>query len=89
MERVLSVKIKYFAWLRDTVGCEEEEITLPAHVTDVGSLLHWLSGRGPRYQNAFEFIEVVKVVVNQGYAEYDQPLKDDDEVTLIPPIAGG
>lgn len=71
------------------VGCEEEEISLPAHVTDVGSLLNWLSGRGPRYKDAFEFIEVIKVVVNQAYVQNNQPLKDEDEVILIPPIAGG
>lgn len=83
------MKIKYFAWIKDKVGCEEEEISLPAEVTNVGMLINWLSMRGPQYEDAFEFIEVIKVVVNQTYVLNDQPVKDEDEVIFIPPIAGG
>jgi len=42
------MKISYFAWLKDKLGCEEEEITLPADVTNVGQLINWLSRRGPK-----------------------------------------
>ena len=83
------MKIVYYSWLVDQVGCEEEEITLPPEVTNVGMLIDWLSTRGPQYEKAFSFIEVVKVMVNQAYAHDDQPLKDEDEVMLMPPIAGG
>jgi len=83
------VKIKYFAWIKDKVGCAEEEISLPAEVTNIGMLINWLSRRGPQYEDAFEFIEVIKVVVNQTYVLNDHPVKDDDEVIFIPPIAGG
>jgi molybdopterin synthase sulfur carrier subunit len=74
------LKITYFAWLKDKVGHDEEEITLPAEVTDVGLLINWLSTRGKQYEEAFEFIEVAKVFVNQTYALNDQPVKDSDEV---------
>ena len=83
------MKISYFAWLKDKVGCEQEEITLPAEVTNVGQLINWLTSRGPKYDDAFEFIEVIKVVVNQTCVVNDSPVKDDDEVIFIPPIAGG
>lgn len=83
------MKIIYFAWLKDEVGCDEEEINLPADIKNVGSLIDWLSRRGPKYAKAFEFIEVIKVVVNQVYVHLDDPVKDDDEVIFIPPIAGG
>ena len=83
------MKIKYFAWLKDEVGCEEEEIDLPAEVSDVGMLIDWLSRRGPKYEKAFEFIEVIKVVVNQTYVHNDHAINDNDEVIFIPPIAGG
>ncbi len=83
------MKITYFAWLRDEIGIDEEVVTLPAEVTTVGMLLNWLSHRGRRYQRAFEFIEIVKVAVNQVYVESDHTVNDDDEVILFPPIAGG
>ncbi len=81
--------IKYFAWIKDKVGCEEEEINLPPEVTTVGMLIDWLSRRGSQYEEAFEFIEVIKVVVNQSYVQNNHVIKDDDEVIFIPPIAGG
>jgi molybdopterin synthase sulfur carrier subunit len=83
------MKIIYFAWLKDEVGRGEEEITLPAHVRTVGMLIDWLSGRGPRYRKAFEFIETSKVAVNQAIVQNDELIHDDDEVMFIPPIAGG
>ncbi len=83
------MKITYYAWLKDTIGIDEEVVTLPAEVTNVGMLLNWLSGRGQQYERAFEFVEIVKVAVNRVYVENDHPVKDDDEVILFPPIAGG
>ena len=83
------MKITYFAWLKDEVGIDEEVITLPEEVTNVDMLLTWLSSRGQQFERAFEFIEVVKVAVNQVYVENDHSVTDDDEVILFPPIAGG
>ena len=83
------MKITYTAWLKDEVGVDEEVFTLPADVTNVGMLLDWLSRRGQQHERAFEFIEIVKVAVNQVYVDSDHSVKDDDEVILFPPIAGG
>ncbi len=83
------MKITYTAWLKNTLGIDEEVVTLPADVTNVGMLLNWLSRRGQQYEQAFEFIEVIKVAVNQVYVENDYSVSDDDEVILFPPIAGG
>ncbi len=83
------MKITYTAWIKDEVGIDEEVVTLPANVANVGMLLEWLSRRGQQHERAFEFIEVVKVAVNQEYVERDHPVKDDDEVIFFPPIAGG
>lgn len=83
------MKITYSAWLKDKVGIGEETVTLPAEVRNVGMLLDWLGSRGPRYRDAFEFIEVIKVAVNHVYVDNDHAVSNDDEVILFPPIAGG
>jgi molybdopterin synthase sulfur carrier subunit len=83
------MKIIYRAWLRDQVGCAEEEITLPPEVSTVGLLIDWLSARGPRYEKAFEFIETSTVSVNQVCVGNDAPIGDGDEVIFTPPVAGG
>jgi len=83
------MKLKYFAWLRDSLGCDSEEIVLPKEIETVGMLLDWLPTQEERFRKAFEFIDVVLVSVNSHYADRNHPVRDEDEVLLAPPIAGG
>ncbi len=83
------MKLKYFAWLRDSLGCDAEEILLPKEIETVGMLLDWLPTQEERFRKAFEFIDVVLVSVNSHYADRNHPVRDTDEVLLTPPIAGG
>lgn len=83
------MKLKYFAWLRDSMGCDSENIVLPSEIKTVGMLLDWLPTQDERFRRAFEYIDVVLVSVNLQYAERDCPVHDEDEVILAPPIAGG
>jgi molybdopterin synthase sulfur carrier subunit len=83
------MKIQYYAWMKDEVGIAEEELDLPAEIVTVGQLINWLSGRSPRHHKAFEFIEAIKVVINRENAGNDYPVKNDDEVIFMPPVAGG
>ena len=39
------MKVRYFAWMKRTVGVAEEEIVLPADVRTVGELVEWLRTR--------------------------------------------
>ena len=41
------MKIRYFAWMKRTVGVPEEEVTPPAGIDTVGDLVVWLRGRSP------------------------------------------
>jgi molybdopterin synthase sulfur carrier subunit len=83
------MKLNYYAWLRDSMGCESEHVVLPDEVKNVGMLLDWLPTLDERFNSAFEYIDVVLVSVNLRYADRDYPVHDEDEVILAPPIAGG
>lgn len=83
------MKLKYFAWLRDSMGCDSEDIVLPSRIENVGMLLDWLPTQDERFKRAFEYIDVMLVSVNLQYADRDHPVHDEDEVILAPPIAGG
>lgn len=83
------MKLRYYAWLRDSMGCDSEDIALPSRIRNVGMLLDWLPTQGERFQHAFEYIDVVLVSVNSHYADRDHPVHDEDEILLAPPIAGG
>ena len=49
----MSVKILYFAWVREKIGKAEEIVDLPAGVETVADLVAWLTQRGPEYAEAF------------------------------------
>lgn len=83
------MKLRYYAWLRDKMGRESEDIPLPSGIRNVGMLLNWLPTRDEHCREAFEYIDVVLVSVNSNYANRDHPVHDEDEVSLVPPIAGG
>ncbi|HSD34953.1 MAG TPA: molybdopterin converting factor subunit 1 [Alphaproteobacteria bacterium] len=83
------MKVLYFAWLKQKIGLAEEEVTLPAGVSDVAGLLDWLAARSPRHQEALARRSVVRVAVNQRYARPDCPVRPQDEVALFPPVTGG
>jgi molybdopterin synthase sulfur carrier subunit len=83
------MKLLYFAWLKQRTGLAEEDVTPPASVTDVASLLAWLKGRGPGYAAALRDLSVVRVAVNQEYVRADHPVAPGDEVALFPPVTGG
>jgi len=46
------MKVRYFAWMKRTVGIAEEEVTPPAEVRTVGDLVAWLRARGGGHAEA-------------------------------------
>jgi molybdopterin converting factor subunit 1 len=84
-----SMKILYFAWLKTKAGVAAEEVTPPASVTDVASLIAWLKTRSPGHQAALADLSVVRVAVNQSFARPGDPVRPGDEIALFPPMTGG
>ena len=79
----------YFAWVREQIGHDTEEIALPADVQTVAALLDWLRSRGGGYASALEDLSVIRVAVNQEFAAPDHAVADGDEIALFPPVTGG
>jgi molybdopterin synthase sulfur carrier subunit len=83
------VKILYFAWIRSKTGIAAEEVSPPASVTDVASLVAWLKTRGGGFAEALSDPRIVRVAVNQEYAKFNHPVAAGDEIALFPPVTGG
>lgn len=83
------MKIIYFSWVRDKTGIGSEELTPPASVSTVASLVDWLKERGEGYQKAFADVTVIRAAVNQEHVKLDHPVGPDDEVAFFPPVTGG
>ena len=83
------VKIQYFASLRETLGAQNEELTLPAEVTNVEQLARHLSHSRAGQWAVLEDPARVLIAVNQTIVERSHPLQGFEEVAFFPPMTGG
>jgi molybdopterin synthase catalytic subunit len=82
----VTVRILYFAVLRDLVGLEHEDATLPPEVRSVRALGPWLEARHPALEGR---LGAVRFAVDEAFADPGAPLHEGAVVALIPPVAGG
>jgi molybdopterin synthase sulfur carrier subunit len=85
----MSVKILYFAWVREKVGKAEEIVDLPAGITTVADLVVWLKERGPEYAEAFAKPRVVRAAVDKSHVQPTASIAGAREIAFFPPVTGG
>lgn len=83
------MRIVYFAWVRERVGRDAEELEPPAGIVDVAGLIDWLAARGPGYAAAFADRSRLRAAVDQAFVALDAPIAGAGEVALFPPVTGG
>jgi len=84
--RLPTLRILYFAGLREALGLAEESIRLPPEVRTVGQLCAYLASRHRGYAARRDHIRVAR---NEAFARDDEGVADGDVIALIPPVAGG
>ena len=82
-------KLRYFAWVRERVGVGEEDVELPAEVSDVAGLMAWLSRRDEGYAAAFAEPSVIRAAIDREHVGHDTPVGGAREVAFFPPMTGG
>jgi sulfur-carrier protein len=82
----MSVRVLYFAGLRDAVGIAEESLPLPAQIVTIGALADHLAARHSAYAERRGYVRIAR---NESFADADDPVIDGDVIALIPPVAGG
>jgi molybdopterin synthase catalytic subunit len=85
MDSAVNVDVRYFAMIREVVGCARERRQV-ASGTTVGALFDDLIGEYPRLER---MKPVTMLMVNQAYVPSDHLLREGDEVAFIPPVSGG
>ena len=82
----MSVKILYFASLKEALGMSSEAVDLPAGVATVGALRDWLVAQG---REKLATAKNLRCAVNQNMAGLDAAVKEGDEIAFFPPVTGG
>ena len=83
------ITVLYFASLRESLGRNSEQITLPATVRDLESLRALLVARGGAWEEGLAPGRPVRAAVNQAMAHSETRIADGDEVAFFPPVTGG
>jgi molybdopterin synthase catalytic subunit len=81
----MTIRILYFAVVRERLGTSEEELAVQPGST-VAQLLHELARRHPALA---DLRATLRLAVNEEFARDDRVLEEGDVVALIPPVSGG
>ncbi|MCM2290094.1 MAG: molybdopterin converting factor subunit 1 [Sulfuritalea sp.] len=84
----MTIKVLFFAGLREALGTGSESLALPAGVVTVGLLRDHLAVRGESWA-ALATTRNLRAAVNQQMVGPDAPVKAGDEVAFFPPVTGG
>lgn len=78
-----TVRVRYFAVLRDQRGVSEESVATEA--TTAAELYEELAGR-----HGFTLpADRLRVAINDEFEAWGAPVRDADSVVFLPPVAGG
>jgi molybdopterin synthase sulfur carrier subunit len=85
----LTVKVRYFAWVRERIGKADEDLDPPANVATVADLIGWLTGLGEEYAYAFENPRVIRAAIDRVHVRQDASIGAAREIAFFPPMTGG
>ena len=77
----MSIKVRYFASLKESVGRSEDNLNVTGVLT-VKEVWNLVSSGKPLPGN-------ILAAVNMDYVGFDSLVKDGDEVAFFPPVTGG
>ncbi len=78
----MQISVKYFASMREHMGCAEQKIEVSESLLTVEGLWHGYLSEGALPANTL-------VAVNMEYCDLSAVIKSGDEVAFFPPVTGG
>jgi molybdopterin synthase sulfur carrier subunit len=85
----VKLRLLYFARLREALGTDHEDVTVPEGVDDVAALTAWLRARGGAWTSELAAGRAYRVAVNQDMAHPGTRLAEGAEIAIFPPVTGG
>ncbi|MCQ9377611.1 molybdopterin converting factor subunit 1 [Methyloversatilis sp. XJ19-49] len=83
-----TIKVLYFAALREALGTPGETLELPGGCTTLGDVRALIAGRGGDWDRLAQ-MKNLRAAINQRMADPAATVADGDEVAFFPPVTGG
>jgi molybdopterin synthase sulfur carrier subunit len=83
------VRVVYLARLREAFERSGESLAISADASTVAAVMTALRARGGVWARELAAGRAVRVAVNHELAAVDAPVRDGDEIALLPPVTGG
>ena len=81
--------ILYFAWVREMIGRDGEQIDRPAADVTVADLIRQLAERGGGWSEALTDQSRLRVALDQRFVPLDSLIGGAGELAIFPPVTGG
>ena len=81
----MQVRVRYFAALREKVGKDAEDLSIPVGATVSQARAALIE----RYPQLASTLAGCAAAVNRAYASAEAALSEGDELVFIPPLGGG
>jgi molybdopterin synthase sulfur carrier subunit len=85
----VTVRVVYLARLREAFGRSEESLVIASEAPDVAAVLATLRGREGVWARELAAGRAVRIAVNHQLVAADAPIREGDEIALLPPVTGG
>ena len=83
------INLLYFASLKESLNCSQEELELDDGIDTIQDLKALLAKRGSVWKSAFLNENTLLASVNQQMAHDQTIVHHKDEVAFFPPVTGG
>lgn len=83
------MKVLYFAWLRERLDRDSDEIELPESVSTVADLMDFLAAGDEGFALATEKRALIRAAVDEELVDHSTSVRGARTVALFPPMTGG
>lgn len=84
-----SINIVYFAWVRERLGIDQEQVPLDDEIKSIADVLAMLAERDSRYADIFADSEKLRFALDQDYGLSTSLIGSAKELAIFPPVTGG
>lgn len=85
----MKIELRYFASVREALGCVQETVQVPDSVATVGDVRAWLRSRGGAWAETLGEGRALRMACDHTMTDAAARVTDGCEVAFFPPVTGG